>query len=110
MLLALFTTTSLCSMHTPCQITTSFHRLRGGGKHPGDKGTWSGEASRNRGYGFTENEVTINIGDNEAVETSQAPVKERPVWLTESTVEMPTGSAFGQQQVCRYEFLYIIFF
>ncbi|KAI0243038.1 General transcription factor IIE subunit 1 [Lamellibrachia satsuma] len=70
-----------------------------GSKHPSDRGTWSGEASRNRGYGFTENEVTINIhGDNETVETKQKPPKERPVWLTESTLEAAAASATVLQQ------------
>ena len=75
-----------------------------GSKHPSDRGTWSGEASRNRGYGFTENEVTINIhGDNETVETKQKPQKERPVWLTESTLEAAAASATVLQQVCWFQ-------
>jgi len=76
-----------------------------GSKHPSERGTWSGEASRSHVYGYTENEVTINIdGDNEAVESKQAAPKERPVWLTESTlIEAANASAavLQQQQVWR---------
>lgn len=46
---------------------------------------WSGEATRNQGFAVEETTVDINIGDNDTVDHTRQ-VKERPVWLTESTV------------------------
>ena len=56
-------------------------------KNPGDRGVWSGDATRNMGFGFTETNVTINMGQQAAASLENRPVKERPIWMTESTVE-----------------------
>ena len=39
------------------------------------------------GFGFTETNVTINMGQQAAASLENRPVKERPIWMTESTVE-----------------------
>lgn len=50
---------------------------------PGD--SWSGEATRTQGFAVEEARVDVMIGD-EGVQ-DQTPVrKERPVWMTESTI------------------------
>lgn len=45
---------------------------------------WSGEASRRGGFAVEEARVDITIGDTEV--DSGAPKKERPVWMTTSTI------------------------
>ena len=49
-----------------------------------DGENWSGEASRNGGLRFEEQQVGITIGDAVA-KKAEAP-KEIPVWLSKSTV------------------------
>lgn len=46
---------------------------------------WSGEATRSSGFAVEETRVDITIGDTDAAD-SAAPQKERPVWMTTSTV------------------------
>lgn len=45
---------------------------------------WSGEATRNQGFAVEETRVDVTIGDVNPTEAVKA--KERPVWLTESTI------------------------
>ena len=46
---------------------------------------WSGEATRSSGFAVEETRVDITIGDVDPTD-STAPKKERPVWMTTSTV------------------------
>ncbi|CRK86246.1 CLUMA_CG000188, isoform A [Clunio marinus] len=46
---------------------------------------WSGEATRSGGFAVEETRVNITIGDADATD-SLIPKKERPIWMTESTV------------------------
>lgn len=46
---------------------------------------WSGEATRSGGFAVEEARVDITIGDADPTD-SAAPKKERPVWMTTSTV------------------------
>lgn len=55
---------------------------------PNDHGSsevWSGEATRSSGFAVEETRVDITIGDVDPTENA-APKKERPVWMTTSTV------------------------
>lgn len=45
---------------------------------------WSGEATRNQGFAVEETRVDVTIGDAAATETVKT--KDRPVWMTESTI------------------------
>lgn len=53
-------------------------------EHGGSE-VWSGEATRSGGFAVEETRVDITIGDADATENA-APKKERPVWMTTSTV------------------------
>ncbi|XP_026466512.1 general transcription factor IIE subunit 1-like [Ctenocephalides felis] len=56
--------------------------------HPSDRNAgepWSGEATRGLGFAVEEARVDISIGDN-VVDTNTAARKDRPIWMTESTV------------------------
>ena len=58
---------------------------------------WSGEATKGIGYGFTENTVTVSMErEGEAVKAKKQVVKERPVWMVESTVEGSIPEPFRQ--------------
>ncbi|XP_052860514.1 general transcription factor IIE subunit 1 isoform X2 [Anopheles cruzii] len=46
---------------------------------------WSGEATRSSGFAVEETRVDITIGDTDTLDTSSQR-KDRPVWMTESTV------------------------
>lgn len=46
---------------------------------------WSGEATRSGGFAVEETRVDITIGDGNSADTA-APKKERPIWMTDSTV------------------------
>lgn len=55
---------------------------------PNDQGgseVWSGEATRSGGFAVEETRVDITIGDADTTDNA-APKKERPVWMTTSTV------------------------
>ena len=55
---------------------------------PNDSGqpeVWSGEATRSSGFAVEETRVDITIGDSDMTDNI-APKKERPVWMTTSTV------------------------
>lgn len=52
------------------------------------EGLWSGEATRNRGLAVDDTSVKISFageGDDAATAKSRAP-KDRPIWLTSSTI------------------------
>lgn len=53
-------------------------------EHGGSE-VWSGEATRSGGFAVEETRVDITIGDADTTD-AQAPKKERPVWMTTSTV------------------------
>jgi len=64
---------------------------------------WSGELSRNTaGFGYSENQVTIALDTVSAgggkTEPSQ-PVKEVPLWMSQSTVETAADRPPPQPQV-----------
>lgn len=50
-----------------------------------DTQQWSGEATRTQGFAVEETRVDVSIGDNDAPEVGTSR-KDRPVWMTESTV------------------------
>lgn len=55
-------------------------------KGPGSNGNeqWSGEATRNQGFVVEEARVDVSIGDANPTEVTKT--KERPIWMTESTI------------------------
>jgi hypothetical protein len=53
--------------------------LRPAGDH------WSGEATRTQGFAVEEARVDVMIGD-EGIQDQTAVRKERPIWMTESTI------------------------
>lgn len=55
---------------------------------------WSGEATRTGGFAVEETRVDITIGDGDTQDS--APKKERPVWMTTSTV---VGANDDEEQV-----------
>ncbi|GFR61950.1 general transcription factor IIE subunit 1-like [Elysia marginata] len=50
----------------------------------GDRTLWSGDASRNNQFGFSENRVTITMDDDPSGKVEK---KDQPVWMTKSTVD-----------------------
>uniref|UniRef100_A0A8D8SHI5 General transcription factor IIE subunit 1 n=2 Tax=Cacopsylla melanoneura TaxID=428564 RepID=A0A8D8SHI5_9HEMI len=46
---------------------------------------WSGEATRNMGFITDDTKVNVMVGDD-AIKEAATVVKERPVWMTESTI------------------------
>lgn len=46
---------------------------------------WSGEATRSGGFAVEEARVDVNIVNNDSVDNTIAK-KDRPVWMSESTV------------------------
>jgi hypothetical protein len=59
-------------------------KLAVGLRPPGDH--WSGEATRTQGFAVEEARVDVMIGGDEGIQDQTAVRKERPVWMTESTV------------------------
>lgn len=51
---------------------------------------WSGEATRNQGFVLEEARVDVTIGDGKSTEAVKA--KERPIWMTESTIVNPENT------------------
>lgn len=51
---------------------------------PGDQ--WSGEATRSSGFMVEDTRVDVTIGDESAEDNALLNRKERPIWMTESTV------------------------
>lgn len=60
-------------------------RIPGQMPQPGDGTIWSGDSTRNRDFGM-EHDVTISFGDEAKSIGNALPKKERPIWMTESTV------------------------
>ncbi|XP_050394631.1 general transcription factor IIE subunit 1 [Patella vulgata] len=60
----------------------------GGSKSASDRenATWSGESTRNIGFNYSESSVTINMRENDFTSPTKDK-KERPVWMTTSTVD-----------------------
>lgn len=52
---------------------------------PGASEVWSGEATRSSGFAVEETRVDITIGDADTTDAN-VPKKERPIWMTTSTV------------------------
>ena len=50
---------------------------------PGDH--WSGEVTRTQGFAVEETRVDVMIGDDAAKDQTSVR-KERPIWMTESTI------------------------
>ncbi|XP_059162243.1 general transcription factor IIE subunit 1-like [Physella acuta] len=50
----------------------------------GDRTVWSGDATRNVDFGYTENRVTITMDDENAGKVEK---KDQPVWMTKSTID-----------------------
>ncbi|XP_013414753.1 general transcription factor IIE subunit 1 [Lingula anatina] len=86
----------------PTDIRTITGRAHGS-SHPknpaaGDKTVWSGELTKNRAYGFAENTVTISMGEEDHQTGSETkPVKERPIWMVESTVDGAVAETTPQE-------------
>lgn len=75
-----------CLEPEPVDIET----IRGHNKRLDNRNTangneqWSGEATRNQGFAVEETRVDVTIGD--ANPTEAVKTKERPIWMTESTI------------------------
>lgn len=57
--------------------------------NPGEKSTWSGDATRDVKFGMSESTVTITVDE----EKKKEAVRERPVWMVESTIEGASNDA-----------------
>jgi len=55
-----------------------------------ENATWSGEATKNIGFGFSENRVTITMDDEGSDKVEK---KAQPVWMTTSTID---GSSISE--------------
>jgi len=82
---------------------SSFFFYRGAHNKPSsnaDRTKWSGDATRGRDFGASESTVTITMDtEEEARKKGAKVVKDRPIWMTESTV---TGASNDYDQVCLY--------
>ncbi|RUS71059.1 hypothetical protein EGW08_021183 [Elysia chlorotica] len=56
----------------------------------GDRTAWSGDASRNVGFGFSENRVTIVMDEENSGKVEK---KEQPLWMTKSTIDGATANS-----------------
>ena len=59
---------------------------------PRDHAVWSGDAKRDVGFGATEGTVSVEFNGASAT-AKQQEVKERPIWLVESTVKGASADA-----------------
>lgn len=59
---------------------------------------WSGEATRNAGFGGEDARVDITIGEMDATDSTVLK-KERPIWMTESTVVSNKDDAMDAESV-----------
>jgi transcription initiation factor TFIIE subunit alpha len=64
---------------------------------PGDH--WSGEATRTQGFAVEEARVDVMIGGDEGIQDQTAVRKERPIWMTESTI-INQDSVMVSMQIC----------
>lgn len=62
----------------------------------GDRTAWSGDASRNVGFGFSENRVTITMDDENSGKVEK---KDQPVWMTKSTVDGAATNSIASIEV-----------
>lgn len=69
----------------PTDIKKARERRGNKSANPGEKTVWSGDATRNKTWGYTDTSVTISVNQEEKVE-KEAP-KDQPVWMTQSTVD-----------------------
>lgn len=74
-----------CLEPEPVDIDTIRGQLKPQHKGPGGGEVWSGEASRSQGFAVEEARVNVSISDTNE-DTNQTQRKDRPVWITESTV------------------------
>ncbi|XP_072018815.1 general transcription factor IIE subunit 1-like [Amphiura filiformis] len=75
------------SLLEPSPLLAGEKRTAGGTqKQAGPHTHWSGDSTRNMGDIYNQ-QVTINVGDEVTAQKSDVPAKERPIWLTDSTVE-----------------------
>lgn len=67
---------------------TDLDTIRGINKNDNrlNEGQWSGELSRSQGFAPEETRVDISIGENDGDANKELAKKDRPIWLTESTV------------------------
>lgn len=74
-----------CLEPEPVDIDTirGTNKLQKGAANNGSE-QWSGEATRNQGFVVEEARVDVSIGDANTMETTKT--KERPIWMTESTI------------------------
>lgn len=63
----------------------------------GEKTTWSGDATRKMAFGMTDLHSSVTISVDEEDKTDGQAVKDRPIWMTESTIHTETN---GTQVVC----------
>lgn len=73
-----------CLEPEPVDINTirGINKLQKGAANNNEQ--WSGEATRNHGFVVEEARVDVSIGDANPTETTKT--KERPIWMTESTI------------------------
>lgn len=60
------------------------------GQQRGSHEQWSGEATRNQGFAVEETRVDVNLDGDDQPDAVRA--KDRPIWMTESTVVSSSGS------------------
>lgn len=74
-----------CLEPEPVDIDTirGINKLQKGAANNGNE-PWSGEATRNQGFAVEEARVDVSIGDENPTEATKT--KERPIWMTESTI------------------------
>lgn len=74
-----------CLEPEPIDIDTirGTNKLQKGATNNGSE-PWSGEATRNQGFAVEEARVDVSIGDVNPTEATK--MKERPIWMTESTI------------------------
>jgi transcription initiation factor TFIIE subunit alpha len=72
------------SIYIDCHVSSLENKRPAIGLRPaGDH--WSGEATRTHGFAVEEARVDVMIGD-EGIQDQTAVRKERPIWMTESTI------------------------
>lgn len=70
----------------PTDMKKVINRNNASGHKPvdNDKTVWSGEATRNVDFGYSENRVTITMDDDNP---GRVEKKDQPIWMTKSTVD-----------------------
>jgi len=67
----------------PTDLKRVMNRSENRTRTEGERSTWSGEATRNIGFGFSENRVTISMDE----EGGKVEKRAQPIWMTQSTVD-----------------------